>query len=284
MKRAWFWIFLLFANTVLGQTLSMNIMAPEKVYSGTDFIVNVNINKGKVDGFGRLLIKIPSGFTPFEKVSENGKFEFDGEQIKIVWLNLPSASGFSVSFGIKAAPNMEGYQVLRGEMSIGTSKGSFRAEARPHIVTVERTENIATGEEVNINYSYIQEQGVTAIRQKPFLNDDNNAVVNILVSKGDVSGFGKIEETIPPGYIAESKVSNSAIFVFNKSNRRVKFLWMNMPAMNQFVVSYILKPEEGFLEDIPFIITGEFMFAEGKTTKTKEIIERNIELEKLLSE
>lgn len=284
MKRVWFWILLLFTHSMFGQSLSMNIMAPERIYSGTDFIVNVNINKGNVDGFGRLLIKIPSGFTPFEKVSQNGKFEYDGEQIKIVWLNLPSEKGFTVSFGVKAAPNMEGYQVFRGEMSIGTENGSYRAEARPHIVTVEKTDNIATGDEVKIEYSYIKEKGVTTIRQKPYLDDNNIAVVNILVSKGELSGFGKIEETIPPGYIAEAKVSNSAIFVFNKSNRKVKYLWMNMPAVNQFVVSYILKPEEGRLENIPFIITGEFMYAEGSTSKTKEIIERNIELEKLLSE
>jgi hypothetical protein len=178
---------------------------------------------------------------------------------------------------------MEGYQVLRGEVSIGTSEGSYRAEARPHIVTVEKTGNIATGEEMKIEYSYIKEKGVTVIRQKPFLDDENNAEVNILVSKGSLSGFGKIEETIPPGYIAESVVSNSAIFVFNKANRKVKYLWMNMPAVNQFVISYKLIPEQGKLEDVPFIITGEFMYAEGSTSKTKEIIERNIELKKLLS-
>ena len=137
---------------------------------------------------------------------------------------------------------------------------------------------------MKIEYSYIKEQGVTAIRQKPYLDDDNNAIVNILVSKGELSSFGKIEETIPPGYMAESIVSNSAIFVFNKSNRKVKYLWMNMPAMNQFVISYKLVPEEGRLENIPFIITGEFMYAEGSTSKTKEILERNIELSKLLAE
>lgn len=283
MKRVWFWVLILFTQSVLGQSLSINIMAPDKIYSGTDFIVNVNINKGQVDGFGRLLIKIPSGFTPFEKVSNNGKFEFDGEQIKIVWLNLPQENGYSISFGVKAAPNMEGYQVLRSEMSIGTSQGSYRAEARPHIITVVKTENIATGENMEVDYSYIKEKGVTTIRQKPYLNNENVAIVNILVSKGSISGFGKIEETIPPGYTAESVISNSAIFVFNKKNRKVKYLWMNMPSVNQFIVSYKLIPDVGSLEDIPFIITGQFMYAEGSTSKTKEIIERNIELEKLLS-
>ncbi len=267
---------------IQAQSISLDIKAPEQVYSGSDFMVNVHITKGNKEGFGRLLVKIPSGFTPVEKKSAHGKFEFDGSQIKIIWLEMPNDQRFTVSFALKAAPNMEGYKVIRGEMSLATGDGSYRAEPRPHIITVQKTDNIATADSVVFEYSYIKELGVSAIRQKPYLNDSSQAVINILVNKGDLAGFGKIEESIPPGYTALSLVSNSAIFVFNKSNRKVKFLWYNMPRADHFIVSYILSPIKGRLENIPFIITGEFMYTEGSTTKTSEILERNIDLEKML--
>lgn len=284
MKKLIALAILLVPISLLSQNLNLNIKAPEQVYSGSDFIVNVHIIKNGLSGFGRLLMKIPSGFTPIEKKSVNGKFEFDGSQIKIIWLELPDDNQFTVSFALKAAPNMEGYKVIRGEMSVATEDGSYRSEPRPHIVTVKKTDNIATADSVVFQYSYIKELGVSAIRQKPFLNDSNQVVVNILVNKGDLTGFGKLEESIPPGYTAHSEVSNSAIFVFNRSNRKAKFLWMNMPSVKHFIVSYKLIPEKGKLENIPFIITGEFLYAEGTTTKSTEILERNIDLKKMLNE
>jgi hypothetical protein len=57
---------------------------------------------------------------------------------------------------------------------------------------------------------------------------------------------------------------------------------MTLPDEQHFIVSYVLKPDECTLEDIPFIITGQFMYAEGATTKTVEINERNINLKELI--
>jgi hypothetical protein len=282
MKYISLFIMLLYAGALTSQNVSLTIQGPEQVYSGSDIIVNIYINKGNTEGFGRLTVKIPSGFEPIEKKSHNGKYEFDGEDLKIIWIKLPEDRGFAVSFGLKVAPNVEGYKVLRGELSVGSSDGTFRAEARPHIMTVTKTENIAKTEQVVFEYSYIKKMGVSAIRQKPYLSDSGYAEVDVLLNKGDLSGFGKIEETVPAGYTAESEVSNGAIFVFNKTNRTIKFLWMNLPEEQHFIVSYLLKPDEGSLDDIPFIITGQFMYAEGSTTKTVEINERNINLKEMM--
>lgn len=282
MKLLYAFALMLIAGVSTAQSVSMVLQSVDKVYSGSDMIVNVHINKGNLDGFGRLVVKIPVGFTPIEKNSENGKFEFDGESVKIIWIKMPAASQFTVSFSVKIPPQAEGYKVLRGELSVAADRESFRAEARPHIVVVEKSDGIATADDMFIEYSYIKKLGVSAIRQKPYLNDSNVVVVNILLNKGALVNFGKIEESIPPGYTAESIVSNTAIFVFNKAKRQVKFLWMNLPTPEQFIVSYILKPDEGQLDDIPFIITGEFMYAEGATTKTVEVNERNVDLQKLM--
>lgn len=284
MKWSLIIVFVLLSYVVQSQQLDINIKAPEEVYSGSDFIVNVHVTKAKLRGFGRLLVKIPSGFTPNEKKSARGKFEFTDNKIKVIWLELPDEKNFTVTFALKAPPNMEGFQVIRAEMNVGTESGAVTAEARPHIVTVKKTDNITTTDSVVFQYSYIKEMGVSAIRQKPYLNDSGQAIVNILVNKGDLTGFGKIEETIPPGYMVESLKSNGAIFVYNKNNRKIKFLWMNMPQIQHYIISYKLIPEKGSLENIPFIITGSFLYAEGSTTKEVDLMERNIDLKKMLSE
>lgn len=276
-------ILLFFVKIASSQSISINLQAADKVYSGSDMLVNVHINKSNIEGFGRLVVKVPSGFQAIEKNSLNGKFEFDGENVKILWIKMPADKTITVSFSLKIPPHAEGFKVLRGELSVATSGESFRAEARPKVVVIEKSEGITTADEMFVEYSYIKKLGVSAIRQKPYLNDSNMVVVNILINKGQLINFGKIEESIPNNYTAVAQVSNGAIFVFNKANRQVKFLWMNMPSQEQFIVSYLLVPDEKIIDNIPFIITGEFMYAEGSTTKSAEINERNVDLNKLLS-
>lgn len=282
MRLLYTLIIMLAAGIATAQSVSVVLQSVDKVYSGSDMIVNVHVNKGSINGFGRLTVKVPIGFKPIERNSENGEFGFDGESIKIVWIKMPAEKQFTVSFSLKIPPHAEGYKVLRGELSVASDRESFKAEARPHVVVVEKSDGIAMADEMLVEYSYIKKLGVSAIRQKPYLNDSNWVVVNVLLSKGAFINFGKVEESIPPGYSAESLVSNTAIFVFNKVKRQVKFLWMNMPSQEQFIVSYILKPDSESPDNIPFIITGEFTYAEGSTTKTIEINERDVDLQKLI--
>ena len=99
-------------------------------------------------------------------------------------------------------------------------------------------------------------------------------IVNLLINKGNLSDFGKIQEQIPRGYIAKSIKSKNSIFTFK--NSIIKFLWMNMPPEEQFVVSYKLVPEDE-IPDQAFIISGTFSYAENERTKVINIAERNID-------
>ena len=265
------------------QNVNISIKTKEKVYSGTDFIVNVSVRKQNLNELGRFLMEIPSGLTPSEKVSQNGQFQFDGKTLKITWLKMPSDTLFDISFALKVAPNVEGYKVLQANLSYLAPSGKKTVSAKPQIVTILKGDVIETGDNISVDYQYIKKKGVSCLRQKPFLNSENKAVVNLLVNKGDLIQFGKIQEQIPVGYKAENLSSNGAIFIYNKNKRQVKFLWMNLPSQKQFIVSYLLFPVEGHLNDkIPFIITGEFTYAEGKTTKIVKVNEQDVDLEKLM--
>ena len=112
------------------------------------------------------------------------------------------------------------------------------------------------------------------------MNENNEVIVNLLINKGELNGFGKVQEQIPVGYRAESIKSKNSIFTYK--NHIVKFLWMNMPNSSgddNFVVSYKLIPE-GEIPDEEFQIVGTFSYAESDRTKTINIAERSVDLEK----
>ncbi len=67
--------------------------------------------------------------------------------------------------------------------------------------------------------------------------------VTLKVNKGDVSGFAKLEQILPAGLEATSvDVANST---FSFKERKVKFLWMSLPAETSFTVSYDVKVAAG---------------------------------------
>jgi hypothetical protein len=137
--------------------------------------------------------------------------------------------------------------------------------------------------EIKNSYKYqnVSLKNIDCIRQKPFLNENNEVIINLLINKGDIDKFGKIQEQVPVGYNAISIKSKNSIFTFK--NHIVKFMWMNMPSNRQFTVSYKLVPING-IPDQAFLIVGTFSYAENERTKVIDIAERNIDVSKFDTE
>ncbi len=262
-----------------GQEVKVGGLFPKKAHSGTDIIVSFTIEKGDLNDFARFQIEVPQGISPTPRISRNAEFSFDNNIVKLVWVKMPIDGRFDISITFRISPNTEGYKVFKGELSYVDKKGNSKSiEMEPQIVEVEKDE-FATNitQELEFNYKYFTQKGVTCIRQKPYIDSLNRVVVNIMVSKGELDEFGRIEETVPYGYRAENLKSAGAIFAFNNQRRQVKFIWMNLPNSEKFTISYVLIPTEP-TDEIPFILSGSFMFAENRITHSIPITELNMEL------
>lgn len=80
--------------------------------------------------------------------------------------------------------------------------------------------------------------GIFVVRQFSSASITPNAddKVTLTVHKANISGFAKIEDSIPPGFSATSTDVNGASFTF--SDNRVKFVWLNLPSDSVFTISY----------------------------------------------
>ena len=95
--------------------------------------------------------------------------------------------------------------------------------------------------------------GVTATRTITPVTE-NEMLVEVIVKKGDIRGFGKLQETIPPGFTALEKTSSEAIFT--AQDRIAKFVWLNLPASEEIKVVYKLRANER--PEGEYSIDGEF--------------------------
>ncbi|MFZ1666339.1 MAG: hypothetical protein WBO28_15580 [Flavobacteriales bacterium] len=68
--------------------------------------------------------------------------------------------------------------------------------------------------------------------------NDNEALVEVLIRKGSLRGFGKLQENIPAGFSAVATESDDAIF--SAKGTTAKFVWLNLPQKNDIKVVYRL--------------------------------------------
>lgn len=83
---------------------------------------------------------------------------------------------------------------------------------------------------------------------------DKEMLVEVIVKKGSIRGFGKLQETIPAGFTALEKSSDEAIYTAQE--RYVKFVWLNLPAREEIKVVYKLRATSQ--PDGEYTVDGEF--------------------------
>jgi hypothetical protein len=262
----------------LSSQVTLDVVMPESAKAGDEFLVEITINKGDIEGFARYQQELPVGFTAVARQTANGEFKFEDQKIKIQWMQVPFDRSVVISYAIQVAPTVSGTFSFEGKFSYIENNSVQTVNAAPKSIVVVADEMAAgTAEQAQTTYTYqnVSLKNIDCVRQKPFLNENNEVIVNLMVNKGDLKEFGKIQEQVPRGYRAESIKSKNSIFTFK--NSIIKFLWMNMPPEAQFVVSYKLIPE-GEISNQAFLISGTFSYAENERTKTLNIAERAVDL------
>jgi hypothetical protein len=86
--------------------------------------------------------------------------------------------------------------------------------------------------------------------------EGGNYEVSLIISKSDLSSFGKVEDYMPPNFIASEIESNDGIFTFK--NNVVKILWMTLPKAEKFTIKYAMQSTSNELDSA--VVHGMFSY------------------------
>ncbi|MCL4857249.1 MAG: hypothetical protein KJZ55_08280, partial [Flavobacteriales bacterium] len=118
---------------------------------------------------------------------------------------------------------------------------------------------------------------VTASQKIPDkIKAGEEVTVEIYITKENVNGFAKVQQTLPSGFFAEVIDAKGATFSFKENT--VKFIWMALPSDNQFTISYKLKTTVDVVGD--FSIGGKFSFISDNERKNVDIPASSITISK----
>ena len=88
-----------------------------RVGPGETFQVTLTVEKSNVSGVGKIIENIPNGFTAQEIENNGAIFSQKGDQVKFLWMTLPSDNKFTVSYKIMVDEKLDGNKVIDGKMS-----------------------------------------------------------------------------------------------------------------------------------------------------------------------
>ena len=268
-------------------TITQNVPASAK--AGSEFVVELTINKGTTSGFAKLQQDLPEGLTAVDKNENNGgSFTFSGQAVKIIWMSLPSDKEFKIRYVVKVPAGMSGDKVIAGKFSYVADNVKQTVEITPATINiigdapaVSKTETpttqpttTPTPTETPAVTPTLTTTGVATadlsgnaglsviVSRKIPLSPGNEFTVELNINKGNLTGFAKLLETLPAGFTASAGESKGASFSF--SDQKVKFVWVSMPSEPEFKVTYKISSA---INPINQLVDGIFSYIESDETK-----------------
>lgn len=279
-------------NFVFDGDVSVTPKSPDVASAGSEFVVELVINKGDVQGFAKLQQDLPKGFLAEAVETGGASFTFNNQSVKFIWTQLPTEKEFKISYKIKVEEDATGnkdfegkfsYVVDNAKLSVAIPKTSVLITEKdentpvvtkndPKPVTQKEPEKIP--EPVNTPSpaaTPLPVQEVTCKRQMPS-EAQENFVVEVIISKGNITGFAKLQEAIPDGFTASAIETNNSTFTF--SDQQAKFVWNNLPSEAELKVSYKITVAKSLIAQKK--IEGVFSYLENDETKKSLINESSI--------
>ncbi len=232
---------------------------PATIQQGEKKLIELTISKGAIQGFAKMEINLPMGFTASPNENKDASFTFNGGQIRMVWMDLPKDEEFTVSYYLECPENMEGQYSISGTFSYVNENIREDVTIEAKKIMVEKKAEIAQYEvpasmdDIKVEAPF-EELTCERIISKI---SDTEYQVKVIVTNNSIVGFGRILETVPAN--CKTKSINGAEAVVTQEKNAIKFVWFEVPKAKQFEVAYrvsCLTPESSLQ------ITGQLSYTE----------------------
>lgn len=249
---------------------------PTTLQPGETKLVEISVNKGEIAGFAKLELVLPGGLTASPAETQGASFTFSGQKAKYIWMTLPDAQEFTVSYNITAEPSANGNLVVKGTFSYIKENQRVDYDLQSKLIAIG-----VAGDDVVETESDSDNSGDTATNDQGTTNDGsmqcrryvteisaNEYHVELEVSNAALEGFAKIMEKVPAGFAVEEDDSDGAIATIESSG--IKYVWFDAPSTSSFTVSYRLQAMSSMSRPE---IDGTFSFVRDNSPQELPVIE-----------
>ncbi|MDZ4822689.1 MAG: hypothetical protein SH856_04455 [Flavobacteriales bacterium] len=205
---------------------------PATITQGKKSKIDLVIDKGVLDGFAKLDLFVPPGFTATAIETKGASFTFTENMAKFIWMALPLEESFTISYYLETAQASGNYSIngqfsfiddnVRRDYSIETK--DFNVKVESVSVSDETTPTMA-----ETVVAMMCSRSVTQLSSTEFK-------VDIKITDSEIAGFGKILETVPANCKIEKINDGGSVVTIDKNI--IKFVWFDIPQLPEINVSY----------------------------------------------
>jgi len=265
------------------------VKSPSTVKAGESFIATVTIAPNGEMGYLRYDLNLPNDWV-VEKVETAGAiFQFEKQTAKFSWAQVGDVKELIISFKIFAPSYITGNFSFKNQLTY--TADNLPVNIKLAQIAINVTEGIGNNSPLNemvITDSIRKPNAkVNLTRVVPTELVDKTFIVELILEKGDLNSFGKIEDYLPAGCTAKVIKADGADFKFEKGI--VKFSWYVLPIRQSLRVQYSVTVPKNI--NGAQLISGNFSYIENEsgkllgiapstvTMKEQEIIVKNTQLE-----
>lgn len=88
-------------KAIAGEFVTVYLNMPQSARAGSEFIVEITINKGDITGFAKYQNILPEGFYAEPLETKNATFIFKDNIVKFLWLALPADTQLTISYNVR---------------------------------------------------------------------------------------------------------------------------------------------------------------------------------------
>lgn len=136
MKQFVFSFLILVTAGAFAQDLTATQTFPSSVAAGSTFTVEININRGSINGFMKFFQELPAGFTATEIDSKGGSFSFADNGAKVVWIAPPNEPTYTVSYKVTVPADASGTKNITAKFSYINNNERKIFDFEPKIITI----------------------------------------------------------------------------------------------------------------------------------------------------
>jgi hypothetical protein len=261
LQIAFSFIGLFFLNIFSDSEIVVQCNMPETIAPGQKQKVEIVINKSEIQGFSKLDLTLPVGFTATAEDTKGASFTFSGQKARFVWMTLPTEPTFTISYTIESAENIEGKFDILGNFSYvkNNKREDFSIPNQTLFVKKPLTPGPAVTEAVMSSIKKEEEFVELTCTRTITKISDTEYNVNLKVVNNNIQGFARILETLPDNCRTEKTNDGGAVVTQDRNN--IKFVWFEVPTSPSFEASYKVSCAAAVNGEL--MIVGKLSFVEN---------------------
>lgn len=253
---------------------------PSKLVAGQEIPFELKVNKGGMNGFGKLQLELPEGIVIKESDEKGANYSYSLGMAKWVWAALPMESEIVVKITLYVEESTLGPKTIAARYSYVVNNEKQVVEMSPAEVEILAPGSVIESPAIVSNTNTVSDSGIAQTAITPTVNASgepqkelkitrtisagsipNEFLISLNIQKDGTRGFARFSDDVAEGITVRSVKTDGGSF--SVADGKLKFVWVNVPEKNELEISYTMSGNTSN----SILLGGEYSYLEDNQSK-----------------